>query len=557
MLPERRVVAIVLPDLLCELVLARDPFGRAGLSGREGKAVPFAVVWRDEQKENGSESKAGERLAAVSRAAQRAGVHVGQRVAEAQAQLAHLAVRDIEEGEVRAALERVAEVALAFGTPVALELPDTVWVEVTGGAHLWGGEENLVEELASRVRALSHRAQIAVANGPHLARAFACWDTLDETRVVRVAASESAERLKKLPLQALPIDDERRAWFSRLGILEIGQLATMPPKALSARLGANAQRVFGLMRGYDSAPLTPFAPPRVLSEERSWDEPVSALESLLFVVRGLVSRLSARLEGRGEAAQVLCVHFSFDRAIARHRGIPPERELRFDLAAPLWRETELERVVRSRLERLELGAPTRALRITVPELTVAPAHQLDLSGAASGPALGLEELPVLLAELGADIGSERLGVLRLVDDHCPEGQSTLEAVKSTARKAKKAPQTPPNDAASGAFTRLLPEPVVLTSALGVGETLVVGTHLYSIQKLRFVQRLESVKWWTTQPTSRDYLRLWLSEKRGPAERSGHGARDAHDAKRAGQGGIEALVFIDRATGKRYLQAIVD
>jgi hypothetical protein len=98
---------------------------------------------------------------------------------------------------------------------------------------------------------------------------------------------------------------------------------------------------------------------------------------------------------------------------------------------------------------------------------------------------------------------------------------------------------------------------VLTSPLGVGETLVVGTHLYSIQKLRFVQRLESVKWWTTQPTSRDYLRLWLSEKRGPAERSGLNARDAKDAKRAGQGGVEALVFIDRATGKRYLQAIAD
>ena len=194
MLPERRIVAIVLPELLCELVLARDPF-------EHGKA-PFAVVWSASATEGRAQNearKAGERLAAVSDAARRAGIHVGQRVAEAQAELARLAVRELGEDEVRAALERVAEVALAFGTPVAVELPDTVWVDVTGGTHLFGGEEGLVEELMSRVRELSHRAQIAVASGPHLARAFARWETLGEGGVVCVPARESAEKLKKLP----------------------------------------------------------------------------------------------------------------------------------------------------------------------------------------------------------------------------------------------------------------------------------------------------------------------------------------------------------------------
>lgn len=545
-MPERRIVAIVLPELLCELVLAQNPFEQ------HGKKAPFAVVWRSSAPRDEPQSdarKAGERLAAVSDAARRAGVHVGQRVAEAQAELAHLALREIGEDEVRAALERVADVALAFGAPVAIELPDTVWVDVTGSAHLFGGEENLTEELAGRVQELAHRAQIAVASGPHLARAFARWMAPCSRGASCISARESAECMKKLPLQALSLDEERLTWFARLGVLEVGQLTSLPTKALASRLGTGVQRLLALAHGHDPAPLTAYEPPRELHEESSWEEPVSGLEPLLFVVRGLVARLSARLEGRGEAAKVLCVHFGFDRAIAKHRGVPEERELRFELSTPLWRESELERVVRSRLERIELGAPTRSLRVTVPELTLAPAHQLDLSGAASGSQRGLERLPVLLAELGADVGTSHLGVLALVDSHRPEEQCTLEAVK-LARKRKPWGPRPPSDAASGAFTRLLPKPVALSGPLSVGQAIAIGSRLYAIEKLRFVQRLESVQWWTQSPTSRDYLRVWLS-----AQSPGSSRKSLDD--RGGEGGLEALVFVDRATGKRYLQAIAD
>jgi protein ImuB len=493
--------------------------------------VPFAVVWSAADVAAG-DRKAGETLAAVSDAARRAGVHVGQRVAEARAQLANLAVREIGEAEVRAALQRVAEVALAFGTPVAVEGPDTVWVDVTGGGHLWGGEELLAEELASRVRGLSHRARIAVANGPHLARAFARWEPLNAEGVVCVPTSESAERLKNLPLAALSLDEERLSWFARLGVLEVGQLASLPPKAVASRLGTGAQRVLGLTRGHDPAPLTPFEPPRELAEESSWDEPVNGLEPLLFVIRGLLARLSARLEGRGEAAQVLVVRLFHDRAIAEHRRVAVEKELRFELAAPLWRETELERVVRSRLERTELGAPTRGLEIVIPELTVAPAHQLALT---EGGKSGADELPVLLAELGADVGSERVGVLELVDSHRPEAQSVLEPVRRMARRQAKSPRQSLTRVTC-AFTRLLAQPVQLAAQLRVGESLAVGPRLYSIERVRFVERLEGVGWWTETPASRDYLRLWL---RGP------------------EGGLDALVFVDRASGKRYLQALAD
>ncbi len=541
MSPERRVVALVLPDLLCELAEAREPF-RAEPVKRATEKTPFAVVWALEaptgdapQKRPSSERPpTDDRLVAVSEAARRAGAHVGQRAVEAQAELAHLAVLEVSRTEVREALERVAEVSLAFGAPVGIEMPDTVWVDITGAAHLWGGERELAEELASRVRGLGVRSQLAVASGPHLARAFAQWELLGPEGVCVVSERDTVERFGKLPLCALPLDAERLTWFSRLGLLEVRDLTRLPSSALAARLGPLAGRVLGLLAGQDPAPLVAYEPPRVLREQSSWEEPVSGTEPLLFVLRGLLGRISARLEGRGEAAQALEVRLFHDRAIAEHRGVAREHELRFDLVTPLWREMELERVVRSRLERTELAAPTLGVEVVVPQLSVAPTRQLELAEGASQR----DELPVLLAELGADVGAERVGVLTWVDHHCPESQSRLEPVRKVRSFRGAASSASPLRSARGTevFTRLLPEPLQLSAQLRLGETLAVGPRLYCIEQMRFVERLEGVGWWTSAPASRDYLRLWL---RGP------------------DGGLDALVFVDRATGKRYLQAFAD
>src|SRR6185369_6661229 len=127
-------------------------------------------------------------LDAVEDEARRYGVRPGQRVAEASVLLAGLAVHRVKHGELDAALGRVAEVALAFGPIAALQLRaadpasprspwgdapfDTVWLDVTGAAHLVGGEEALLDELEERVGALGHRVRLAIASGPRLAQAL-------------------------------------------------------------------------------------------------------------------------------------------------------------------------------------------------------------------------------------------------------------------------------------------------------------------------------------------------------------------------------------------------
>jgi len=572
----RRILALILPDLLVELALRQRLVVAPELHAEAHKPLGVVLVNEAEKPEPQQlsltvagkalapeqELPASEPLAAVNREAERFGVRAQQTIAEASALVSQLIVTKVKLIEVERALGGLAEVALGYGATVALAAPDTVWVDITGSAHLFGGEEALAQDLAERVRELGHRAKVAVSAGPALARAFARWSAPPRRKegggvgaVVLVPPARTALAAADLPIHALPLGPDNLGYLTRLGLLTWGELSRQPRSALAPRLGKEAARVLELCEGEDNAPLVPYQPPRILEEESTWDDAATGTEPLGFVLRGLAARISARLCARGEAAEVLDVTLLHDAVIARFRGVPTQTVLHFKLSQPLHREAELRRIVASRLERLKLGAPTVGMRLTVPRLGPLVTRQLSLSELLAGDTTsGEEDLPLVLAELSADIGENQLGVLNLVDAHRPEAQSTLSAAlpatvpgKRHRRKgrAEPAPASPKSSLRKteppiwsrlpSPPTRLLPHPVELSSVISAGSTLVLGHTLYTIERLRFEQRLDAVEWWS-RPVARDYLRLWLHSE---------------------SGGMEALVYVDRHSGRRFLQAVGD
>lgn len=563
----RRILALILPDLLVELAL-RQRLANPEVAPTAHKPIGVVLVSEVEPAEPQQlsltiqgkplafepELPASEILSAVNREAELFGVRAGQTIAEAAALVSQLVVVKVKRVEVERALACLAEVALGYGATVAVAAPDTVWVDISGAAHLFGGEEALAQDLAERVRELGHRVKVAVSVGPELARAFARWSpTRSRTGgcITVVSPSHTALAAAELPIVALPLAPDNLGYLQRLGLLTLGDLARQPRSALAPRLGKEAARVLELCAGEDSALLVAYEPPRTVVEESSWDDAVSGTEPLGFVLRGLAARLSARLCARGEAAELLEVTLTYDPVIARFRGAPPQVLLSFKLAAPLHREAELRRIVAARLERLKLEAPTLGMKLAVPRLAPIVQRQLSLAELMVGDTTsGEEDLPLVLAELAADIGEDRVGVLGLVDAHRPEAQSRLSAALPHAlghgrRKGKRA-HAPPKASLRKTEppiwsklpcppTRLLPAPVELSSVISAGSTVVLGHTLYTIERLRFEQRLDAVEWWS-RPVARDYLRLWLQSE---------------------SGGLEALVYVDRHSGRRYLQAVGD
>jgi protein ImuB len=549
----RRILALVMPSLLVEVVERTAP-ERAGSS--------FGVVLVDERVPADEPLRSTLPLDAVSPSARRFGVRPGQTIAEAGAFIASFEVRRLKLSALTQALATVAEVALAFGATVALGPPDTVWVDITGSSHLFGGEEPLAEELATRVRSLGHAVRLAVAPGPALAAAFARWSPPQrDGKDVFIVPSERTEMaVRELPIVSLPLSAECLSFLVRLGVLTLGDLAALPRQALGSRLEGETARALELAAGRDPAPLTAFQPALRLVESVSFEHGVEGTEPLLFALRGLAARLSGRLAGRGLAAESLALYIEQDRSVARLRGEKPNAKLRFSLATPLYREDEIRRIVGSRLDRTRLGAPSVGLRLEAPSVVPANARQLELGGVLAGGTDVDQELPLVLAELAADVGEAQVGVLAALDAHRLEARSALVPAlapqNKTRRQGPKAPRsaTPVAAHVSGAslavvegiepgegaprapLTRLLHTPVELDAVLARGATVAVDNRLYSIESVSFEQRLSLVEWWTRAPVARDYVRLSL---------------------KGTDGVVEALAYVDRRSGKRYLQAVAD
>ncbi|WP_437783166.1 DNA polymerase Y family protein [Sorangium sp. So ce1097] len=623
----RRIVAIVLPQLACELVKQRGPVSPSG-------KAPLAVIVGGDEERRAALAARSEReppapvavIDVVDDEARRYGVRPGQKVVEAAALVAHLAIHRVTFAEIDAALGRVAEVALGLGATAAIQLGeqgaprsgasraarageraasaarspwgdgpyDTVWLDITGASHLVGGEEALLDELGERVAALGHRARLAIADGPRLAQALARFSgqALDGggrgVDALIAPPGKGAQAIGPLPVQALPVEREVASFLVRLGVLRVEDLARLPRAQVAARLGPRTPEVMELLAGRDPVPLLPFEVPRLIEEEVLFDEPVENAESLLFVLRGMTSRIASRLAARGEACGRLNVAIAYDRSIARLRLGDREDDgaaalleddergpsLRFhvDMPVPLSDAGDLLRPIKAKLERIELAAPAVGVHLIASRITRARQVQLDLSRDRSADP---DSLPALLAELSAEIGQERVGVLELADAHRPEARSRLVPVEdeavaarpSAAARARAAAERAAAEQGGSAVggnadgaeppapepARLLPQPIPL-GRVGRGAIVAVDRHLYAIERLSFVMRIDAVEWWTPTPASRDYARAWLvsgspSGRAAPARLGELRPRDGASASSCG----EAWIYVDRATGEAFLQ----
>src|SRR6185295_244010 len=137
---------------------AREEGGtRISASRSGGPDKPLAVV---------AKIKSALRLIALDATAERAGLSVGQALADARAMIPSLdAVDEDGTGDERL-LTAIADWAERYTPLVALAPPHGLMLDITGAAHLFGGEEGLRTDLAARLQAQGFLARAAIADTP-------------------------------------------------------------------------------------------------------------------------------------------------------------------------------------------------------------------------------------------------------------------------------------------------------------------------------------------------------------------------------------------------------
>ncbi|HXW48539.1 MAG TPA: DNA polymerase Y family protein, partial [Xanthobacteraceae bacterium] len=136
----------------------------------------------------------GLRIAAMNRAAEDAGLLIGDSLADARTKAGALQVHGEDSGADDAALRRLALWATRY-TPTTSPWneengADGFFLDIEGAAHLFGGEESLIADLAGRLNRFGLPARLAVADTPGMAWALSRFHA--EPHFVLPSGSEAA-----------------------------------------------------------------------------------------------------------------------------------------------------------------------------------------------------------------------------------------------------------------------------------------------------------------------------------------------------------------------------
>jgi protein ImuB len=282
--------------------------------GEGADAHPTALI---------GETAHGPRIAALNRAGLAAGVRHGTMLADARALCPSLKAVPSDPAGDAAFLERLALWAQRWGPWSAVDAPDGLLVDVTGAAHLFGGEARLLadaRELFAR-RGLAVRLAIAPTGGAAWALAHYGLDGTPPSSLRAepwIAAATASPRndegiltaLADLPAAALRLDDDVLLVLRRLGLKRIGQLGTIDRDALHRRFRSRSPAANPLLRldqlfGCLPEPLLPVVDTPAPLVQRRLLEPIRHRELLDRVVADLASDMERALESRGEGARRL------------------------------------------------------------------------------------------------------------------------------------------------------------------------------------------------------------------------------------------------------------
>lgn len=338
-------------------------------------------------------------------------VAAGMPLAEAQGMLGESAryVRH-DPAEDAAALREAAAWCARFSPLVGVEGTDSLLLDVTGCAHLFGGERELLREVMEECRMRGFEVRAALADTVGLAWGVArCGGSAAEI----VPPGETGV-LAALPVEALRLPEGVVATLHELDLRRVGQLLGVGRALLPSRFGKEVVDRLDQALGERSEEIVAVLPPQSVEAGMAFEHPTGDRRGLEEVLRRLVAEVRDQVARRGEGIQQLRVELGCGRERERERV-----EFVVGTVAPCAAEEHLAELVLTQFERVSLPEEVQRVRMSVTAAASLAAWQPQLFEGADHA--GEErEWTRLLDRLSNRLGKERVVQAQLRADAQPE-----------------------------------------------------------------------------------------------------------------------------------------
>jgi protein ImuB len=472
---------------------------------------------------------------ALNAAAEALRLHKGQPLANARAMVEGLRIVPADEKADAALMARIAQWCECFTPLVALErsqefdsgsvsnggavayagarqlrpatrpnnnLLHGLLLDITGAAHLFGGEAAMLSHVLERIGACGFVVRGAIAGTSLAARALAHH----APRSI-VPLGGDAAAVAPLPIAAFDCDEKIGRALSRAGLKTVGQVASRDRSELSERLGKAFVTQLDVMLGCEEQPIVPLRPLPDLMAEQRFAEPVVTQDIIAASLKSLAQSLHDILEREGRGARLLeAVFFRADGKVER---------IAVKTGAPLRDPQVMLRLLNERLDTLAdpldpgFGFDLIRLEASLAEETRPATASFDAHENARW------QVEFLIDRLTARFGEHRVQRFVPQDTHIPEaagaavpaqGREFLVVWKKRDADAGDPPRRP---------LRLFEKPEEITAGLstppdGAPKFFRWRRCRHDVVRAEGPERI-AMEWWRSAGAARDYFRVETQE----------------------------------------------
>jgi protein ImuB len=235
-------------------------------------------------------------ITAANFLAETQGVTVGMAAADAKAIVPGLLVIDDIPGQPAKLLKALGEWCIRYSPLIAADLPEGLLLDVTGCAHLWGGERGYLKEIITRLRGKGYDVRGAMADTAGTAWAIARFGRISPI----IEPGKQVNALLTLPPAALRLEPVILERLQKLGFYTISSFIGIGRSVLRRRFGEGFLLRLKQALGNEDEPLELLTPVEPYSERLPCLEPIVTDTGIGIAIKNLLEQLCRRLQGEGK-----------------------------------------------------------------------------------------------------------------------------------------------------------------------------------------------------------------------------------------------------------------